>query len=179
MDSPAALHEEDAPAPPVHVELPDGSTATAQILAHLRLGPKGPWWCRLRLDVWSRAPVGDGTTAEPHSVIFEAPASKVTPIEGVDYSGVPRRSEPAPQRKKPAPTRPPSGVVEELRWWRFISRPGATGGTLHRGDCRTSTGGALLSLREARMILDEPGVVPCPQCRPQDRVLQTPPDGTT
>ncbi|MET9648557.1 DUF6233 domain-containing protein [Streptomyces syringium] len=171
------MREEDAPAPPVRVELPDGSTAAAQILAHIRLGPQGPWWCRLRLDVWSRAPVGDGTTAEPHSVVFEAPAAKVSPIEGVDYSGVPRRTGPAAQRRKAAPA--PGGVVEDLKWWRFISRPGAPGGTLHRGDCRTSTGGALLSLREARLILDEPGVAPCPQCRPQDRVLQKPTDGTT
>ncbi|MEW2577787.1 DUF6233 domain-containing protein [Streptomyces syringium] len=167
------MREEDAPAPPVRVELPDGSTATAQILAHIRLGPQGPWWCRLRLDVWSRAPVGDGTTAEPHSVVFEAPAAKVSPIEGIDYRAVPRRTGPAAQRRKAAPA--PGGGAEDLKWWRFISRPGTPGGTLHRGDCRTSTGGALLSLREARLILDEPGVAPCPQCRPQDRVLQKPP----
>ncbi|MEU5431433.1 DUF6233 domain-containing protein [Streptomyces olivoreticuli] len=169
MDSPPAECAEDGPAPPVHVALPDGSTATAQILAHLRLGPQGPWWCRLRLDVWTRAPVGDGTTAEPHSVVFEAPATKVTPVEGTDYSGVPRRLAPAPRRQRPAPARAPEGAAE-LRWWRFISRPGTPGGVLHRGDCRTSSGGATLTLEEARLILGEEGVRPCPQCRPQDRV---------
>jgi Family of unknown function (DUF6233) len=58
----------------------------------------------------------------------------------------------------------------ELRWWRLVpGRPGHPGGTLHRGDC-AQPGGALLSLVEARLALDEEGVRPCSRCNPQDRV---------
>ncbi len=59
----------------------------------------------------------------------------------------------------------------ELKWWRFIpGRSGAGGGVLHRGDCRTSSGGALLSTTEASLMLDEPHVKPCPSCQPQTRL---------
>ncbi|GAA0454589.1 DUF6233 domain-containing protein [Streptomyces stramineus] len=108
-------------------------------------------------------------------MVFEAPSSKVTPIEGTDYSGVPRRLAPAPHSRRPQPEPARTTEGTELKWWRFISRPTSAGGVLHRGDCPASSGGALLPLNEARLILDEKGVRPCPQCHPESRLRQTPP----
>ncbi len=71
-----------------------------------------------------------------------------------------------------ASVRPARGqeAAKELRWWRFVhAGAGSVGGTLHRGDCRHAAGGALLTLTQARLILEE-GARPCEQCAPETRL---------
>ncbi|WP_269858198.1 DUF6233 domain-containing protein [Streptomyces sp. RPT161] len=61
-------------------------------------------------------------------------------------------------------------AANELKWWRFApDGAGNVGGTLHRGDCRHAVGGALLTLTQARLILEE-GARPCRQCGPEARL---------
>lgn len=90
-----------------------------------------------------------------------------------------RQIERAPNGTRPtargaAPARPARGqeAATELRWWRFVhAGPGNVGGTLHRGDCRDAAGGALLTLTEAKLILEE-GARPCQQCAPEARLQE-------
>ena len=85
------------------------------------------------------------------------------------------RPRPTGRAATPArPARPPRDpeAPPDLKWWRFVhAGPGTVGGTLHRGDCRQATGGTLLALPEAKLILDE-GARPCRQCAPEARLRQ-------
>ncbi|MFE7116545.1 DUF6233 domain-containing protein [Streptomyces sp. NPDC057654] len=57
-----------------------------------------------------------------------------------------------------------------MKWWRLVpARRGRQGGTVHRGDCAVA-GGRLLSLAEARRVLDEPHVKACTTCHPERRL---------
>ncbi|WP_374192986.1 DUF6233 domain-containing protein [Streptomyces sp. AV19] len=75
-----------------------------------------------------------------------------------------------PRERRPEPAPTGSAAGGELKWWRFVpARGDRGGGMVHRGDCQEAAG-APLGQTEARMILDEDGVQPCPRCRPELRL---------
>ncbi|GAA2718380.1 MULTISPECIES: hypothetical protein [Streptomyces] len=92
--------ERAEPGPLVIVELVDGQQVRAEFLGRIRQ-PSGDWWCELRLTLWAQAQLPDQTiAAAPSSVAFRAPAARVTPIEGTDYSAVPTRRAGPPVRDR-------------------------------------------------------------------------------
>ncbi|GAA0896772.1 hypothetical protein GCM10009574_074660 [Streptomyces asiaticus] len=104
----------------------------------------------------------DRITVEPDEVIFRVPARLVTPIEDIDYSGVPTR------RERP-PGRPPRSVpAAPAGWWSVQHLPAPVGGpgrrVIHHESCWIPTGGAGLTLDQALGELARPGGEACTAC---------------
>ncbi len=94
----------DAPGPPAWHELVDGQSVTAQVIGRIY---------RLQLP--------DRSTVVPHEVVCRVLARLVTPIEDIDYSGVPTRRE-----RPPASLNPGCGSTDHGRPSRSAVRAAAT-----------------------------------------------------
>lgn len=92
-------------------------------------------------------------------------------IEDLEKTARTPDASPSPPPAKSGPEAAQGAALAELRWWRFVPNRGTPGGVLHRGDCHLASGGALLNLTEARLILDE-GARPCDGCCPEVRLAQ-------
>ncbi|MEV5241944.1 DUF6233 domain-containing protein [Streptomyces cinnamoneus] len=172
--TPGTSGGQEAPGPLVWVELPDGQTVTAEMLARIQQR-SGEWWYELRISLWAELQLPSGKTApEPFAVTFRAPAGKVTPIEGTDYSAV------RTQRPRP-PTR--DRLAAELTGHFSRQRVRTPAGQkpawiIHYEGCWLATEQATLTLDQARRAVFE-GAEPCGVCEAQQLYeLRTPPPST-
>ncbi|MEV5242579.1 DUF6233 domain-containing protein [Streptomyces cinnamoneus] len=171
MSSTPGPGRQEAPGPLVWVELADGQTVTAEVLTRIRQR-SGDWWYELRISLWAELHLPDGKTApEPCAVTFRAPADKVTPIEGTDYSKVPT------ERPRP-PTRDRLAAELTGRFSRQRVRTAAgqkPAWIVHYEGCWLATDQPTLTLDQARRALFE-GAEPCGGCEAQKlHELRTPP----
>ncbi|MGK3110634.1 DUF6233 domain-containing protein [Streptomyces sp. WAC05858] len=153
----------DAPGPPAWHELADGQSVTAQVIGRIhRPGPGGGWWYELRLPIWAEAQLPDRITVVPDSVVFRVPARLVTPIEDIDYSGVPTRRERPPGR--PPRSIPPAPAGR----WSVQHLPAPVGGpgrrVIHHESCWIPTGDPDFTLDQALRELARPGSEACTAC---------------
>ncbi len=112
---------DDAPGPPVEVDLADGQTVQAALIQR-RQERDGTWWFRVSLvGIWTKNELPNGTVrAEPDDIVFDAPAHAVHPRPGLEraYADVPtwrhptwlrRRHRALPRHAPPAPWDAPFG----------------------------------------------------------------------
>ncbi|MEU0924628.1 DUF6233 domain-containing protein [Streptomyces malaysiensis] len=153
----------DTPGPPAWHELADGQSVTAQVIGRIyRPGPGGGWWYELRLPIWASVQLPDRITVVPDSVVFHVPARLVTPIEDIDYSGVPTRRERPPARQPRSSPAAPAGR------WSVQHLPAPAGGpgrrVIHHESCWVPTEEADLTLDQALRELARPGSEACTAC---------------
>ncbi len=156
MDYPADEDSaERGPGPLVWCGLPDGHSVTPQLRAR-RQQPDGTWAYELELSLWAVVETPGRIGFEPDSVVFLAPAAKVTPIDGVDYRSVPTRRVPRTVRRKAGP---------EDRWSIQTMRR-ATGPyrILHHQRCWIPTTPAELTTTQAQRELTRPDTELCNAC---------------
>ncbi|MFG2306695.1 hypothetical protein [Actinacidiphila glaucinigra] len=80
---------EETAGPQIDVALPDGQRVRAQLTEKTQ-ARDGAWWFRLELSLCEQTELPTGkTTGDPWAVEFLAPADKVHPLQGVDYSHAP------------------------------------------------------------------------------------------
>ncbi|MGP3951192.1 DUF6233 domain-containing protein [Streptomyces sp. 7N604] len=174
---------EVAPTPPVRIVLPDRQELTGRLLGRWQ-APSGEWVYKVSISVWSYGPSESGYGAQPFDDRFDVPASKVRPVDGVSYDGVPTGRHPAAVARAQARSRGTAAdhvvpgvrrATDEDRWAlqpvkiRYDSTaPRPT--VIHHALCFLYTGEATLTTAEARQALARPGTRACDACHVEERL---------
>ncbi|KUF17385.1 DUF6233 domain-containing protein [Streptomyces silvensis] len=142
--------------PPVRVLLPDGQAMTGYLRAQHQT-PSG-WLLLVGLPSWRNVGTqGEGVEPGEYRVLLTT--GQVSPIEGVDYSGVEVHRLPAAPSAAPSPRW--AWSVQRLR--RPDGRPAGT--VVHEYGCEDSPGGAHeLNLDQALAALEREGARACKEC---------------
>ncbi|MEU5626275.1 DUF6233 domain-containing protein [Streptomyces tendae] len=133
----------------IALALPDGQTVRARLHARQEVAGPHPWRYLVGVPSWIARP--DGVEAAEYTVWVTD--WQLTPIEGVDLSGV-------PTRRLPAPSPPPAPG------WVVRPAPGRRGRTVvHDATCRHAVGGGTeLGTQEALDALMREGARACTDC---------------
>ncbi|QUW78512.1 hypothetical protein SMIR_04660 [Streptomyces mirabilis] len=150
MTSPRGDRRAAGPTPAaISLTLPDGQTVRVRLQARQEVAGPHPWRYLVGVPSWIARP--NGVEAAEYNVWVTD--RQLTPIEGVDLSGVPTRRLPGP------PPQPASG-------WVLRPAPERRGRTVvHDAACRHASGGGTeLGTQEAVDALMRDGFRACTDC---------------
>ncbi|MFF7543375.1 DUF6233 domain-containing protein [Streptomyces canus] len=138
-----------SPPAAIALTLPDGQTVQVRLHARQEVTGPHPWRYLVGVPSWVARP--DGVEAAEYTVWVTD--RQLTPIEGVDLSGVPTRR---------LPGRPP----QPAPGWVVCPAPGRRGRTVvHDAMCRHAAGGGTeLGTQEAVDALMREGARACTEC---------------